>query len=397
MVRLLAAVAPDAFSHCEFYGPVGCCRAIPCTRPVASLHLQKNHDFELNVPNDLDGCLYVIQHREPAGAAVSDREFYVRVEGAAVGASREDHEVWLGRKAAHFVGFERRWVQSPPRNSICIDYADLSADPVATVARLLTAAGLTLELTAIHSAADGLATVGDFAVPNGYVPRPLVERSGFDGDLLPHYETLIIDELPVREAAPLLTHVARDPDAVFELAYQAASAELAGSAERATAAVERGLAVSPHHPLLLHWRGRLAWRAGDLTLARRCCEEAVGLLPDHPMLRAELAQIAHVQGDFATARSHDEALRALREPDPGHDVHLAMVLSDLGDRDAAQMQIARACARRPTEPIHWAYLVRAAITNEQPAVARAIAEEALAIWPGHPDLVAINREASAVS
>ncbi|CAN5471636.1 hypothetical protein BH10ACT2_BH10ACT2_11540 [soil metagenome] len=396
LVRLLAAVLPDKLSYCEFYSPIGCCRAVPCTRSDAGLRLQKNHDFELNLSTELPDCWYVIQHREPVGAAVSDREFYVRVEGAAVGASHEDYEVWLARKAAHFVGFHRRWLRSPTRNSICIDYADLSANPADVVTRLLADVGVTPDHDAARAAAR-LAKVGDFGVADGWAARPLEQRSGFQPDLLARYESLIIDELPELATSRLLPHVVRDTDNVFDLAYVAASAEFASESATAIIAIDRGLTISPRHPLLLDWRGQLAWRSGDLAFARRLCEQAVVEFPDHSLLRVNLAQVAYAQGDFATARTHAEAIRRLRQPDAGHEVLLAMILAALHDHDTARAQIATTRAARPTEPSHWAYLVHAAIAIQQTSYASTIASEALAIWPQSPDLLAAADYAARVS
>src|SRR5687768_10588784 len=100
VVRLLQALFPLDLFYCEFYDVRGCCQAVPCARRGAlPITFQKTHDFELNVPTDVPGAVYVILHRVPVPAVLSAREIYADDYGEAVAADRGDYAVWLGRNA----------------------------------------------------------------------------------------------------------------------------------------------------------------------------------------------------------------------------------------------------------------------------------------------------------
>lgn len=359
--RLLRAAARPDYGYCEFYGPPGCCRTIPCARPGIGLHLQKNHDFGLDLPRDVAGVVYVLQTREPVGAAVSDRELHVQAHGPA-SAGHADHEVWLGRKAAHYVGFHERWIATPPPGpSVLVDYADLLDDPAGQVTRVLAAAGRPSDDAAVRTAVRPLLTLGDFRAPD-YAPRPLHERPGFDADLLGAYESLVLDDAPALRPGRRLP-AAPYEGTVVELAFRAARASAPGAAE---AILDAGLRDHPGQPLLLHWRAQLARAQGDLAAARDAVEQADAALPGHPMILGELAHTAHAQGDLAAAISATRRLRE-RHADPGHEVLLAMLLGERGDRAGTVAQVRRARAAQPPDPEHWAMLARAAeAVGEQP-------------------------------
>lgn len=373
--RLLRAAAGPDYRYCEFYGPPGCCRSVPCRRPGA-FRLQKSHDFGLDHPRELVDCLYVIQTREPLGAALSDREMYVEHHGGAA-ASRADHEVWLGRKAAHYVGFHDRWVaQAPPGPSVLVDYRELRADPAGAVGRVLTAAGRPAPPAALRAAVEPLLGLGDFRRP-GYVPRATEDREGYDPELLAVYETIVRDHAPGlapgRRWEPAAT-----AGTVVAAAFGAARAVTAGDHDGAAAIVDHALDAHPGHALLLHWRAQLARARGEPAVARAAIDAAHDACPDHPVILAELAHVAHAQGDLTVAIGATVRLRDLHA-DPGHEVLLAVLLGRTGDREATHAQVLRARAARPSEPEHWGYLADAAQAVGETDLAEATRREAHAL------------------
>jgi len=155
LARLLKASLGSALHYCEFYSPLDCCRTIPCTRQSsARIVFQKNHDFDLSLDPHLPHCLYLVQTRDPLLEAMSDRELAEAVYPE-LKDDLDELVVWLGKKAAYYCHFYRKWVTEAPPQCIHITYRSLVEQPAETLRTIFDRTGLVVESQSILAAIAG--------------------------------------------------------------------------------------------------------------------------------------------------------------------------------------------------------------------------------------------------
>lgn len=362
LVRLLKELYGGDFGYCEFYTPVDCCRQVPCARTEGfRLYLQKNHDLDLKLSTDVSGVLYVVQHREPTLGALSDREYVADLGEEERAADRDEYVVWLGKRAAHYVRFYRKWIGRPPVRSFLVEYEELRSEPARVLAGLLAACGLPAPDPAALAGAVARATE---KVAPGHVllservfrARTLEASRFFDEDLLSAYEAAISASLP---EAPF---VRRFPPRAFEehpvgLAFLAELALAEGRAKDALGLYRRACEAEPENPFLLAELAPLVAAeesvAGAVDLARRA---ALGRPGNVPLLRrwSDL-QVARAEEELARAREVAELLVDASPADPGSLAHLAQILMKLGSPGPALENVRKAVGLGPVDPYVWRY------------------------------------------
>jgi hypothetical protein len=110
LVNLLRAYFGKGFGYCEFYSPqLDCCRSVPCARRDR-IHLTKNHDFDLTLPQ-LEGQKYLIQYRDFIPSVVSNYELFLMSHPDQPD-TRDTFAAFAGTEFGRHRAFMRRWVQS---------------------------------------------------------------------------------------------------------------------------------------------------------------------------------------------------------------------------------------------------------------------------------------------
>lgn len=374
--RLLGLALGDRFGYCEFYVPSGCCGQVPCTRAEPPVRFQKHHDFDGTLARDLPGVHYVVQHREPVGAAVSDRELYVRRHNPALVDDAGDHEHWLALQALQHVAFVAKWVLRPPAASTVIDYADLVADPAGVVLRLLADAGVRIADpgTDVDAGSDAvraavLAGVDDAGHDGHHRSGDPLDRPGYDAVLLPRFESLVVAELAGARGGerPRRLAPAEWSDTPMGVLLRAIVAERRGDPITAAARLDAALAASPDHAGLLRQRGHVARVLGELDAAASLLRRADAAGPGNPPLLLELAACLGPSGRRVEAAALVEAVVALRPDVPDHRVELADRRAQLGQVAEARAAIDAALAIAaspdrwaPFPPAMWGRLVAVA-------------------------------------
>ena len=114
--------ANNRFHYCEYYYA---CRSTPCVNP--SNTFQKSHDFELNLPVDLQKR-HVIQYRNPIGLLIS--WFEMRLLKNRETDSAEGFRKFAARNQSYLNGFCAKWLDSKMPNRLTLDYDDYLNEPI---------------------------------------------------------------------------------------------------------------------------------------------------------------------------------------------------------------------------------------------------------------------------
>jgi hypothetical protein len=210
----LRALLGDDLAYCRSHLNQ-CCGEVICARPPdRRWFLRKSHAPRLDLAADLDGVLYVIQHRPPRGRMLSLVDFQMArradfaIEDAAFAAR------WLAKEAIYSIGFGRKWLTRPPVNAVVINYDDLSGFPHRVVSALLSRMGYECSDERLQSSIDRTSTMR----ANVRVPEPYRRRdegvSPLAPGLLAEYDALVRSELPDLWGVP---PVAVEPGPVREV------------------------------------------------------------------------------------------------------------------------------------------------------------------------------------
>lgn len=358
--KLLRAAYGARLHYCEFYTAIGCCGTIPCQLTDSGVELiyQKNHDFDLAVPADLRGVTYVVQYREPVLAALSDREYYERIEDRVLAADRDHLMVWLGMRAAYYIRFLEKWVVAPPPGTLVVPYSDLLAVPAAVLEAIADRAGASLNAEAISGAiAEASGRVADFPAPEvstPFVARTLERSRFFDSEYFQALEQVVLggrERLAhLRCLAPAAE--ARHPVAVI------AEAELAGAAghwSRAVSLLREVTTMAPANAFAWERLAQAAARAGDDDTAINAAREALDLRTDLPSSVRLLSDLHARRANHELHRAAEmaERLVRLRPQDPGHTIHLASLRLRQGHAAAAHALTIDALTLAPQEAALW--------------------------------------------
>jgi tetratricopeptide (TPR) repeat protein len=362
LVRVLKELLGADFGYCEFYTPVDCCRQVPCVRTEGfRLFFQKNHDLDLQLAADIPGVFYVVQHREPALGALSDREYLADLGETDRAADRDEYVVWLGKRASHYVRFYRKWIEHPPARSFLVEYEELRGDPVGVVTGLMAACGLAepdpSALAKAVGASSGMVAPGHALLGDRvFRPRTLTSSLYLDEDLLSAYEAAISASLP---EAPF---VRRFPPVPFEehpvgLVFRAELARADGRMPEALALYRRASRKAPENPFLLAELARFVAAHGSKAEAVELARLAACGRPGHgPLLRywSDL-QLARADEELDRALEIAERLVEALPADPGSLVHLAAILLKRGSLGAAMERVRKAAGLGPADPYVWRY------------------------------------------
>lgn len=385
LVDLMRVLLEDALFYCEFYAEPDCCRLVPCVRGEGRrVVFQKHHDLDLDLRPDLPGVLYVVQTRDPVMSALSDREHMAQLEGEERAGDRDAYVVWLGRKAFYYEGFVEKWVRQP-RAGLVVEYDDLVADPAAALRRVTAACGLAIDDARVDAAVAAVAGVraAPRQDPNERFTRRTLPASRFlDPDLLPAFESLLLDRLPELRPRRRLEAVGHGEHPVA-CVYLAERARAAGDHAESLRQIDRALAYEPRNRHLLGERAVILNRLGRTRLAVAAASAASALAPDDPACLRRLSDL-HVRSANETlgeARAVAERLVALRPGDPGHLIHLATICLRLDDGTAALGYVQRALAVGSGDPYVWRYASEILKACRRWDEAVGAAERAIALAP----------------
>jgi tetratricopeptide (TPR) repeat protein len=392
VVRMLQALLPLDLFYCEFYDVRGCCQAVPCARRGAlPITFQKTHDFELNVPTDVPGALYLILHRAPVPAVLSARELYADDYGDEVAADRGEYAVWLGRNAEYYVTFTERWIQNPPPHSVLIDYDDVSRDPAAALKQVLGAAGIAAEERAIDEAVAKTVPHGGLFGERAYVPRSIEKSKYLDRDLVAVYESIIVDHLPGLAAQRVFPPVAYRETVTWGV-FEALRIARAGHTDEAIGRLDRLAETAPDNALLHYERAALLQLQRRFSEARDVLLRAAALFPTHrPILEASVT-VSLAAGDAAAVVEPMERLAALAEPTLTSRLRLALVRTHGGDATAADDVLAEVQRELPDDADVWRSVSEIRRTRGELDEALAAIETAIRTAPLHAELYAYQGE-----
>ncbi|HEX3651215.1 MAG TPA: hypothetical protein VHU18_00145 [Rhizomicrobium sp.] len=190
----------EVLHYCEWYSVKDCCKHVPCVRTTRRINFQKSHDFDFDLPRDVEQALYVIQYRHPVPAALSDRELMTdnfAEESLDYRITPEAYAWWLASKAVYYRRFHDKWFCSRIPNGVYLSYDLLKHDPEQAVAPIFNWACGEAAPEKL-SAAIAKASLFRGASPSEgvYKPRVLEESPYFDRDLLGAFEAYILERCP---------------------------------------------------------------------------------------------------------------------------------------------------------------------------------------------------------
>lgn len=327
--RLLQALYRDDLFYCERYHETDCCQAVPCAlRGARPVTYQKSHDFDLDVPADIADATYLIQHRAPVPLLLSARERYARMQytgayGEAIGSDRGEYAVWLGRQAEYYAAFSRRWLASPPRNSVVLDYSALATDPAGFLARMVACVGSEVPPGRIEAAVAATIERAGTHGEESYVRRSIEERPFFDRELLAVCESLLFAQDPGRSSGRVFDVVPFEGTLIWHV-FEARQRWRCGDLDGALEIVDRAITSFPPTGLLFHERALLLQGLGAFADARDALTQACALSPSHPQILTAQVDTALTLGDVTAARVAAEAFVALNPIEPPNQVVLAL-------------------------------------------------------------------------
>ena len=174
-----------------------------------------------------------------------------------------------------------------------------------------------------------------------------------------------------------------------------------GGGERpaeALVVVDKGLASAPDNPELLHAKGSLLLRGGDLAGARIALEAAKAHDPSSARLRVDLAYLYRNSGNLPQAQAEaEEALRLDPKAAEAH-VEKGLVLGALGREEDAGREFRSALDTSPDEPQALYYLAAVEMRGGRAAKALPLLEHLGKVAPGYPgskEALAAARQAAA--
>lgn len=392
VVRLLQALIPLDLFYCEFYGVPGCCQAVPCARRGAlPITFQKTHDFELNVPTDIPDAVYVILHRVPVPAVLSARELYADDYGEEIAADRDEYAVWLGRNAEYYVSFTERWLQQPPPRSVLIDYDDLARDPAAALRQVLETIGVEADDRAVHQAVAKTMQYGGLFGERPYVPRSIEKSRYLDRELLPVYESIIVDHLPGLAGGRVFEAVEYQRTLTGQV-FEVLRVWRAGDTEAAIRLIDRAIETAPENALLYYEHAALLQEQRRFAEAHRSLRQAMTLMPTHRPILEACVTVSLAAGDPSTVVEPMERLNALSEPTLAGQLRLALVRTHGGDGEAAADLLAQVQREMPDDADVWRYVSEIRRLRGELEEALAAIEMAARLAPLHGELYAYRAD-----
>ncbi len=389
LARLLRAACGRQLHYCDFYGTHDCCRSVPCRRSGATILLQKNHDLDLRLANDLPGVRYLVQIRHPVVAALSDRELYSSVHGEALVADRSALMLWLASHALWLEDFHAKWVDPAPADATLLPYERLVERPAEVLSGLFADWGVVVAPAEIHAAVTAVSPLGGVEGERQYRQRRLAESRFLDGELFPLFESLLIGRLP----GPIwhrLLPARSDPTHPLVRCWQALRSARRGDLDGAVSALDE-ISRCLGCPAALEGEiSRLQVSRGELNDARRRLSAALLDRPNDPALLLRWIELCRDQLDSKAAVEQAIRLVELMPDEVGHRVLLALVLGEAGDRARTVEAVAKARAVDPRNPLDWCTLGLAMVYVGLGSEASALVEAALVRWPDHPGLVSVR-------
>ena len=197
--RLLKGYFGPELKYCSTYDVPDCCRAAPCARTEGRRFVyQKSHDFAFRLPTDVEGALYLVQHRTPVANAISGAELRRKRSGmrpASDGlAARLKFYDFLAHRLAYYKRFHDKWIVTPPARCVLIAHEALESDPAGELRRIVAATGGRLDDDRLESVAGELKDRGSRRTT--YAPRVVESSDFFDRGSLAAYEAAVVDQCP---------------------------------------------------------------------------------------------------------------------------------------------------------------------------------------------------------
>jgi choline-sulfatase len=189
-----------------------------------------------------------------------------------------------------------------------------------------------------------------------------------------------LDAVPHLESA-----LAMDP--AYVPARLALARALAAGGQRpaeALAVVDKGLSSAPDNPELLHAKGSLLLRSGDLAGARPALEAARSRDSSSAAVRIDLAYLYRALGDLAQAQAEAEEAVRLDPKAPLARVEKGLVLGALGKEDQAGQEFQRALEVNPEQPQALFYLGAIELHRGHAEQALVLLERLVKVAPGYP-------------
>jgi arylsulfatase A-like enzyme/tetratricopeptide (TPR) repeat protein len=187
------------------------------------------------------------------------------------------------------------------------------------------------------------------------------------------------------EAVPHLeSALAMDPAYVPSRLFLARALGAGQRPAEALKVVDKGLSRAPDNPELLHTRGSLLLRAGDLAGARIALEAAKGRDPSSPLLRLDLAYLYRNLGDLPRALVEAEEAVRLDHKAALARVEKGLVLGALGREEEAGQEFKSALDMSPEQPDALYYLAGFEMRRGRAAKALPLLERLAKVAPAYP-------------
>jgi tetratricopeptide (TPR) repeat protein len=352
--------------------------------------LQKNHDFDLQLPTRLPAVTYVIQYRQPVMAVLSDREYLARLEGQERADDSDEYVVWLAKKAAYFQEFWAKWLHQPVEGHLLVEYSELLRDPVATVQRVLAAVDIRTDDSTVAAIVPEVSEfVADFPLAPGvrFTPRVMSRSRYFDEELISLFESLILETIPSLEGirllppAPLTEHPTR-------LVYRAMILKRSGATSESIDQLKLAVRAAPQNPHIWKELSLACLEADRVEEAIEYARRALDLRPGNPELLRLLSDLHSRRARTAL----DQAIELARQlivttgaAHPGHLVHLASLLARRRDYGEAAELAVRAMALGAEDAHVWRECSEVLAQANEISAARSAVKEALLRQPSNPE------------
>lgn len=359
LAALLEQALGSDMRYCEYYSQEDCCKRIPCSRQTPHLlTYQKNHDLDLSVDAKLSGISYVVQYRRPVPAVVSDRELFAEVRGRALADDRGQYLVFLAEKAAHYVKFYDKWIRQVGPQSFVVKYEDLLDKPGTIVADLFRFAGLEIEQDRIDRAVAAVVRVANRppivnpAPGVEFQPRVAARSRYFDTEILPTYESIVLDRVPELGSERTFAAIDYDDHPLFAL-FTIKSATLEGRHDDAAREASDAIRRWPEHAHVNFVAGESLRRIGRYADALPPLELACTLAAHDAEILISCANTNLALGNPARAAALAAQVVTLLPNFATHRLFLAVVLQMAGRPREALEQALQALDLGIAEPHLW--------------------------------------------
>lgn len=348
--RMLSLYFGDQIYYCEVYSQPNCCKQVPCTRRAGHRVIyQKSHDRDFSLNPGVASALYLVQYRHPVPEALSDRELDLR-DGLGRRSlnyrrTRNYYGWWLASKAHYYRRFHDKWFAKRVPNGAYLDYAELAANPMATVGPIIDWVDGNIDtekLERVVAQASGSRAMAPSPASQlaSFTPRVVEASPHYDPDLLKPFEAYVLHHCPRFGFAPELGSASYDDHWLYGLilAHDEDEPLPAGETDR----LEAGARRAPGHPEIAFRLAKREIERGNATTAIAILDETLAQTPSFGQgykLLAHACKIA--EQPLPTSSMNSEALFACVEnPSVLVDIAQAMMGEDMVVNAIAALSVA---------------------------------------------------------